>query len=309
MSDTTNIRVIEFPSTGLLPHYVAMELGFFEEQNLNVDITATPNSVFQITNLIDGNFEVAGTAIDNVVAYQEGQGVAKLSRTPDLFGFMGASQVNLGLVVQSGIKKYEDLKNTTLAVDALSTGFAFMLREMLEINGIDHESYELIPVGATKARLESLISGDHSGALLNPPFTEFAEASGLRVIDNSQSALPTCQIGVMAACRSWAKENPEALRGFIKAELQSIKWISNQNNSDSATKILLDKIPGMDIKAAESAMQIMLDPVYGIAESEKINIEGVKTILDLRSKFGEPKKKLSNPYLYIDLSYYDSAKD
>ncbi|MBC92273.1 MAG: ABC transporter substrate-binding protein [Rhodospirillaceae bacterium] len=309
MSDITNIRVIEFPSTGLLPHYVAMELGFFEEQKVKVDITATPNSVFQITNLIDGNFEVAGTAIDNVVAYQEGQGVAKLSRAPDLFGFMGASQVNLGLVVQSHINKYEDLKNTSLAVDALSTGFAFMLREMLEINGIDHDSYELIPVGATKARLDSLISGEHSGALLNPPFTEFAEAAGLKIIDNSQSALPTCQIGVMAACRGWAKENPEALRGFIKAELQAIEWISNQENSDSATKILLNKIPGMDIKAAEAAMQIMLDPIQGIAESEKINMEGVKTILDLRSKFGEPKKELNNPELYIDLTYYDSARD
>ena len=65
----------------------------------------------------------------------------------------------------------------------------------------------------------------------------------------------------------------------------------------------------MDIKAAEAAMQIMLDPIHGIAGSEKINIEGVKTILDLRSKFGEPKKKLNNPDLYIDLSYYDSAKD
>ena len=309
MSDITNIRVIEFPSTGLLPHYVAMELGFFEEQKVKVDITATPNSVFQITNLIDGNFEVAGTAIDNVVAYQEGQGVAKLSRAPDLFGFMGASQVNLGLVVQSHINKYEDLKNTSLAVDALSTGFAFMLREMLEINGIDHDSYELIPVGATKARLDSLISGEHSGALLNPPFTEFAEAAGLKIIDNSQSALPTCQIGVMAACRGWAKENPEALRGFIKAELQAIEWISNQENSDSATKILVNKIPGMDIKAAEAAMQIMLDPIQGIAESEKINMEGVKTILDLRSKFGEPKKELNNPELYIDLTYYDSARD
>ena len=164
-------------------------------------------------------------------------------------------------------------------------------------------------MGATKARLDSLISGEHSGALLNPPFTEFAEAAGLKIIDNSQSALPTCQIGVMAACRGWAKENPEALRGFIKAELQAIEWISNQENSDSATKILLNKIPGMDIKAAEAAMQIMLDPIQGIAESEKINMEGVKTILDLRSKFGEPKKELNNPELYIDLTYYDSARD
>ena len=71
MPDT--IRVIEFPSTGVLPHHVAIEQGYFAEADLNVEITPTPNSVFQITNLVDGNFEIAGTAIDNVVAYQEGQ--------------------------------------------------------------------------------------------------------------------------------------------------------------------------------------------------------------------------------------------
>ena len=308
MSDTTTIRVIEFPSTGLLPHHVALEQGFFDAEGLRVELTPTPNSVFQITNLIDGNFEIAGTAIDNVVAYQEGQGVAELSREPDLFAFMGAGQVNLGLTVQADIAGYSDLKGTTLAVDALSTGFAFMLREMLEINGVGHDEYELIPVGATKARLDALVAGEHAGALLNPPFTEFGEAAGLRVIDYSQDALPPCQIGVMAACRGWAEANPEALGGFIRAELRAIDWITDPANAEAATETLQRNIPGMDLDSARGAMKIVLDPELGIAGSDEIDVAGVATILALRSKFGEPQKDLTDPDRYIDPRYYNTAK-
>ena len=308
MSDLTTIRVIEFPSTGILPHYVAIERGLFKAEGLEVDITLTPNSVFQITNLIDGNFEIAGTAIDNVMAYQEGQGVAELSRDPDLFAFMGASQVNLALAVQADIASYSDLKGRTLAVDALSTGFAFMLREMLELNGVGHDEYELIPVGATKARLDALVAGEHAGALLNPPFTEFGEAAGLRVIDDSQSALPPCQIGVMAACHGWAAANRETLQGFIRAETRAIDWIVDPANAEAVTDILKRNMPGMDMDGARAAMQIVLDPIRGIAGTDKIDDAGVATIMALRSKFGEPRKDLTDPARYIDLGYYNTAE-
>ncbi len=306
---STTIRVIEFPSTGVLPHHVAMERGLFEAEGLDVEITPTPNSVFQITNLIDGNFEIAGTAIDNIVAYQEGQGVAELSREPDLFAFMGATQVNLGLVVQDNITSYSDLKGATLAVDALSTGFAFMLQEMLEINGVGDDDYELIPVGATKARLESLVAGEHAGALLNPPFTEFGEAAGLRVIDYSLDALPACQIGVMGACRGWAEANRQALEGFIRAELRAIDWIIDPANADAATDILQRNMQGMDRAGAEAAMKIVLDPVLGLAGSDVIDEAGVAAILALRSKFGQPRKDLTDPSRYIDLGYYNTVTE
>ena len=291
------------PSTGLLPHHIADEKGFFYEEGLDIEITATPNSVFQITNLIDGNFHIAGTALDNIIAYQEGQGVTELSRDPDLFAFMGASQVNLSLVVQKEFINYQDLKGQSLAVDALSTGFAFMLREMLEINGLNPNEYELVPVGATKARLESLVEGKHAGALLNPPFTEAGESAGLRVIDNSQKCLPPCQIGVMAACKSWAENNTETLRAFIRAELKAIKWATEPANIDETVNILERNIPGMSNSDAKSAMKIMLDPNLGLANSYRINEEGVAFILALRSKYGKPKKKLVDPTRYIDLSY------
>ena len=37
-------------------------------------MTTTPSSAFQAENLVIGKFQIAGTAFDNVVAYQEGKG-------------------------------------------------------------------------------------------------------------------------------------------------------------------------------------------------------------------------------------------
>ena len=69
-SDT--IEVIVFPGGFNWPIWVAQENGFFERNNVTVKITPTPNSEFQLTNLIDGKFDIAMTAIDNLIAYMEG---------------------------------------------------------------------------------------------------------------------------------------------------------------------------------------------------------------------------------------------
>jgi ABC-type nitrate/sulfonate/bicarbonate transport system substrate-binding protein len=57
--------------------WAAQEQGFFEDESVSVELTNTPGSAFQLQNLIDGNFDIAMTAADNVVAYQEGQGEAE----------------------------------------------------------------------------------------------------------------------------------------------------------------------------------------------------------------------------------------
>ena len=37
------------------------------------------------------------------------------------------------------------------------------------------------------------------------------------------------------------------------------------------------------------------------------DLEGVRTVLELRSKYGEPKKVLADPAKYYDASFYDAA--
>ena len=70
------ISVIVFPGGFNWPIWVAQEKGLFDRNGIAVTVTPTPDSKFQLTNLIDGKFDIAMTAIDNVIAYMEGQGAA-----------------------------------------------------------------------------------------------------------------------------------------------------------------------------------------------------------------------------------------
>jgi hypothetical protein len=36
-------------------------------------------------------------------------------------------------------------------------------------------------------------------------------------------------------------------------------------------------------------------------------MNGIRTVLELRSKYGMPKKTLTDPMKYVDLTYYDKA--
>ena len=88
-----SISVIFFPGGFNWPIWIAQDKSFFAKDGIEVELTNTPNSVFQLTNLIDGKFDIAVTAIDNVVAYMEGQGEVPVSTTPDLLAFMGGDTV------------------------------------------------------------------------------------------------------------------------------------------------------------------------------------------------------------------------
>src|SRR3989442_6713538 len=97
-SCATQIGQLKPPGkTITLTIWVAQEKGLFAKNGLEGKITPTPSSVFQLTNLIDGKFDIAMTAIDNLIAYREGQGeVPRLG--PDLFAFMGCDNGFLRLV-------------------------------------------------------------------------------------------------------------------------------------------------------------------------------------------------------------------
>ena len=146
------VSVIAFPGAGNWLIRIAQGKGYFAQGGIEVSLTPTPNSVFQMTNLIEGRFDIAMTAIDNVIAYLEGQGEVALSTQPDLFVFMGGSPAIPALVTLPEIKTYQELKGRTLAVDAVKTGYAFVLYDLLKRNGLQPSDYKVEPAGGTTAR-------------------------------------------------------------------------------------------------------------------------------------------------------------
>ena len=302
-----NIELIAFPGAPNLPVFVAQERGFFEKAGVAVNLTTTPNSAFQIEALIDGKFHIAGTAFDNIVAYQEGQGAVALKRAPDLFALMGATQIELAFVVAPEIADYRDLKGKTLALDAVSTGFAFILYEMLRRGGLGPQDYKLVPVGATPQRWESVKNGTHAGTLTIEPFTSIAQAQGFKVLDSSTSLFDCYQGGAFVASRKWAADHASAIEGYIKGYLAGLEWTLAAGNRDEATKTLLRKMPEIKPELAQAVMNGVLSPKSGLTPNAEILMDGVRTLLELRSRYGGGKAPLTEPSRYIDLRYYENV--
>ena len=302
-----HIELIAFPGAPNLPIFAAQEKGWFEEAGVRVNLTTTPNSAYQAENLVGGKFHIAGTAFDNVVAYQEGQGAVSFERQPDLFAFMGATQIELAFVVAPDIRSYADLKGKSLALDALSTGFAFVLYEMLKRGGLERGDYEMVPVGATPQRWESVKAGTHAGTLTIEPFTSIARNQGFRVLDTSSNLFASYQGGSFAASRAWAAAHPDAVKGFIRGYLSGLDWTLKPENREEATRILLARMPEIKPPVAGAVMNRLLSPRSGLTPKAAILMDGVRTVLDLRSRYGGGPV-LTDPGRYIDLRYYDEVR-
>jgi ABC-type nitrate/sulfonate/bicarbonate transport system substrate-binding protein len=303
------LNVIVFPGGFNLPLWAGLQQGFFARRGLEVNLHLTTNSVEQLTGLIEGKWEIGLTGFDNVVAYQEGQGEAKLEREPDLFVFMGGDDAFLRLVVQKDIKSYSELKGKTLTVDAMTTGFAFVLRKMLAVNGIAESEVSFERAGGVMQRWEALKAGKHTGTLLLTPFDLLAEKVGLRVLQKASDVFSHYQGIVGATRRSWAKENSRTLRNFIRAHLDSLAWLFDSSNRRAAELILVEKVPNMTPELAASTCEIFLAKRGGFDQEARVDIEGIKQVLDLRSEYGEPKKKFTDPRKYLDLRFFDAAHE
>jgi len=307
--ELSSVSVIGFSGGSNWPIFVAREKGFFAQNGLEVKLTPTPNSVYQLTNLIAGKFDIAMTAIDNVIAYQEGQGEVPVEQKPDLVAFLG---VNTGgrfnLMVIPDIKSFADLKGRELAVDALTTGYAFVLREMLRKGGLRLEDYKLVSAGGSSHRWKGLSEKKYAGTLLNAPYDAEAETAGFKRLASSSEAVDRYQGSVGATRRSWAAANEAKLIGYTRAFVAAVDWLYDPANRAEALAILQKNLPQMKPGNAERSYRDLLQSQHsGFSRKAAIDVEGIRTVLKLRSEFAQPQKELTDPMKYYDPKFYERA--
>ena len=304
---TQKLKLIAFPGAPNLPIFVAKENGWFERHGVNLDMTMTPSSAYQAEALAKGEFDVAGTAFDNIVAYSQGQGAVVLDPTPDFFAFMGATQIELAIVAAKDVTAIPALAGKSLALDAPGTGFAFVLYHMLEKGGLAPGQYERAAIGATPLRWEAVRSGAQAATMTIEPFTSIAAAQGFNILARSTQTIPDYQGGVFAARRSWARQNSATIQGFIRSYLDGLAWTLDPANREAAAQILLRNMSEIKPPVVGAVMASLLSSRSGLTPRATVTIAGIHTVLDLRTRYGKQGATLGDPHSYIDLSYYESA--
>ena len=300
-AQTTPLRVNIFGGLDAWPMYVIKEKALLTGYDLSVK--ATTGSVPQVQAMMAGDADMALTAMDNVIAYDEGQGDASLPGTFDFAAFLGVGPGFLRLLVTKDITSYAQLRGKAFAVDAVGTGFTFVLRRMLEKNGIMPGEYSLVPLGSTQKRFDGMVAGQAVGGVVGAPFDVLgAQKYGFHVLGVASEVLGHYQATVMMARRSWAATHRPAILAMIKAYRSAAAWLYDPKNRVEAVAILA--------KNTDLPLDLLTQIAPGVLATKepytldgKFDVAGVATVVELRSAYITPKKTFGDTSKYIDLSY------
>ena len=301
------LEVMSFPGGFNWPFWIGTQKGFFAAEGLEVKLTPAPGSVVQMKGLAEGKYDLAISTIDNVIAYDEEEGEAKLDPRPDFFAFMGAQYGAVRLVAEPGIHSIAELKGKSLAVDAATTGYAFVLRKLLQSGGLGDADYELKPLGGTGRRAEGLMKGETTATILTSPLEVVPESRGYRRLANATDVIGPYQALTGVARRSWAKEHADELVAFIRAYVKSVDWLSDPAHRAEAVSIYRAHQPQVSEENANKAWDVLVAGNEGFQKKAKLDRAGIGTVLRLRAEFAHPAVPLGDPAKYIDESYYDKA--
>jgi ABC-type nitrate/sulfonate/bicarbonate transport system substrate-binding protein len=300
----TKLDMVGFGGASNLPVWVAQERGLFAKQGLEVKFDRTPSSGALFKNLMAGKYQIATAAIDNVVAYVEGQAEQTIEGF-DVVSFLGVHGGLVSLMTTPEIKGFADLKGKATAVDSPASGYALLMYRMLDQKGLAKDKdYQVVAVGGTGERLAAMREGRAAAGMISPPQDLEARKLGFHSLGEPTKALGAYMGSVYNVRRAWAKDHEREIVAFVRAIVAAHDVIFT--DKAAAVAVLRKRLKELSAEDAAAVYARMTGP-GGFERKARISIDGLKVVLSVRSDYGEPKKTLADPYKYVDLRYYDKA--
>jgi ABC-type nitrate/sulfonate/bicarbonate transport system substrate-binding protein len=111
---------------------------------------------------------------------------------------------------------------------------------------------------------------------------------------------------VGATRRAWAAANGRKLEAYIRGYRAGLAFLYEPANRDRSIATLRKNLPQMPQPLAERCYATMVGP-NGFERTAKIDMAGVAQVLALRSEYGRPAKRLTDPTRYHDPTFYDAT--
>lgn len=213
---------------------IAVDRGYFRKNGLNVTLKSATTGA-QILALVASDQIQFGQMNQQIIlnAYKKGTDVrfcpmgSQLQRTPDTASIAAIT------VASTGIKSAADLKDKTIAVNALATAYTDVTQEMLDRNGVDPNSVKIVVV-PFNLMLQALKQGRVQAAVVQSPYLGQALDGGATVVDYPTNYL--AEDTLWTSCfvlASYAKAHPDIVKKYAAAMKDAVAY-ANKNPVDAA---------------------------------------------------------------------------
>jgi len=270
-----------------LPMMAADQKGFYEGNEIAVEFDQVKSSTQQFQSLHEGEYDVVQTSPDNTANYRLNDN-NPISTRVDAKGFMGLDYgMYLVVVARPEIESIEDLAGKTISVDALSSGFAYVIYKILANHGLTRDrDYAVVTSGGVYDRYRAMVEqdADFAATLMSGGFETRAAAQGFNLLE-SVLDISNPYLGVWAAAKQdWLRANDELVVDFISAYRQATDWVFDPANRDLCLG-MLSQLPNTSDELAARLYDIQLLPGVGNVADAGIDPPAVRNVLALRQEF------------------------
>ena len=240
--------IVSSPSVSFnqFPVYVALEKGFYRQENLEVLVLVMDGTI--ATRAV-----IAGD-VDFLLVF--GAGVSVILNGAPLKGVMGITKkATASLVVRPSIISGADLKGRIVGISGFGGEVYYFVLEVLQHYGLNpKQDVSVLNIGNSALRLAALQYGKIDAAVLNSTQVHRAEGAGFKTLISAADLSEFPSNGVIVSTKK-LKEQPNQVRGFVRATLRGVSYF--KNNHDEMVAFLAKKL-SLDSRGAEQHFQLGL---------------------------------------------------
>jgi NitT/TauT family transport system substrate-binding protein len=280
------------PSATFLPLVVAQKRGFFEQENLQVDLVKILSGP-AVSGLIAGSIDYTTSLGGTILAAMRGaqvQALACFSSKPMEF-LMGAKN----------IKSVNDLKGKQVAVNAIGQPQHYITVEILKAVGLNpNQDVTFRPMGDESNRFQALMMEEIQAGTLGPQGAIEGKRAGLNLLVNAADVidLPLAGIG---ATRKKILENPEQIRRLLRASLKGIHYV--RQDKPGTVEVIRTWFK-LDPTVATETYDLALK---AYSPNGEVNEKGVRLSMDLAKLSSKFEKEIA-PSDVIDFTILRRAR-
>ena len=287
------------------PQYVAMELGFFADEGLDIELTNGGGADKVMTAVVSGGADI-GLAGPESCIYIHGQGKDDL---PVIFAQLTKRDGSFLVGRTDDDFTWDDLRGKTILGGRKGGVPEMTLEYVMKQNGIVPQVDAVVDTSVQFAMMAGAFTGGQGDyvTLFEPTATEVEKAGHGYILCSIGEQSGEIPYTAYFASQSYMAAHPEVIQGFANAIAQAQSWI-NAHTDREVAEAMAAQFPdtSLDTLEAVTARHRQIDAWNSTPVMEKAALERLETVM---TEAGELTREQWVDFdALVDNTYAENAK-
>jgi len=284
----TTVKVATIPTAAAAPLFIAIDQGFFTEENLRVQTQFAEGGAAIIPAVVSGDVQFGfGNTISLFIARQRNLDLPLVAAGQIAPPQESKDETAVMVRKDSRIRDITDLRGATIGVNTLQNISELSISSALDKAGVDPKTIKYIEVGFPEA-LPAVRARRVPAAFFGEPFTTLARNDARVVFRPFSAGTPNGQIGAYFASDRYVESNRDVVDRFARAMEKANRYVIENPDAVRTAVPKFTQVP-------EAIAQKMRLPVF----VPTIDPQRLQGLADIATQYGLLKGKLDTSEMLL----------